>query len=129
MINENLWYAYTQVTLVFPTRSIEGNFAIITAWNPRSVCLSEDENRRNNRRLQQALIGYDLTDVIVGNDDFSWYEESFAVVMPLADAVVLAGQFAQNALYYVQDGQVILQSCLDHQRFNLGLLSSKITSP
>ena len=128
MINENLWYAYSQVKLVFPTTSIKGDFVIITAWNPRSLRLSEDENRRNNRHLQQALIDYDLIEIIVGNDDFSWYEESFAVVMPVTKAVVLANQCAQNAFYYVQDGQLILQSCLDHQRLELGPLLSRIKS-
>ncbi len=60
--------------------------AIITAWNPNSVKLSQYEKCVNNQRLQNNLESYYWYPVRVGDPVFNWYEESFVIEMPLEDA-------------------------------------------
>ncbi|WP_099611839.1 DUF3293 domain-containing protein [Vibrio fujianensis] len=127
MIDNKLWQAYTQVAFRFLSRPVKQEFAVITAWNPQSLRLSDNENRKNNQRLQHDLIGYDWVDVLVGDNGFSWYEESFAVCLPLAEAKKLAVKYAQNAIYYVVNDELTLHSCVSRQILCLGSLSEKRT--
>ena len=125
MMDKMLWRAYSQVTFRFSALPTQEAFAVLTAWNPKSVRLSDNENRINNQRLQQALIGYDWVGLLVGDEDFCWYEESFAVCMLLVEAQNLARKFAQNAIYYVINDELTLHSCVDNQVLYLGSLSEK----
>ncbi len=122
MISENLWYAYTQVRFEFEQSVIKGDFCIITAWNPRSIRLSKEQNQERNHQLQQWLTDYDWMYVTVVSHDGHWYEESFAVNISFNDALLLANRLSQNAIYQIKDGLVILRSSLDQQRLNLGPL-------
>lgn len=126
MISKNLWHAYTQVRFKFAQSVIKGDFCVITAWNPRSIRLSKEQNQERNHQLQQWLTDYDWTYVRVASHDGHWYEESFAVNMSFNDALLLANRLSQNAIYQVKDGLVILRSCLDQQRLNLGALEDFI---
>ncbi|MVE88105.1 DUF3293 domain-containing protein, partial [Vibrio cholerae] len=98
-IDASLWLAYQSVKFAFEKPVNWPFYCIITAWNPESIRLSDDENCVNNQRLQQCLIDYDWVKVRVGDAHFHWFEESFAVVMPLSEARKLAQRFAQNAIY------------------------------
>lgn len=93
-------------------------FAIITAWNPASVLLSDIDNYRRNKQLSDDLTSYDRAKVWVGNQDFSWKEESYAVALNLDVAIEIGKRYQQNAIYYVdkrnvEKKQLFLISCLD----------------
>ncbi|WP_158108088.1 DUF3293 domain-containing protein [Vibrio furnissii] len=125
-IDKKLWQAYSRVRFAFESPLRKRSFAIITAWNPKSQRLSNNENCVNNQRLQQKLMNYDWSEVVVGDDHFDWFEESFAVVMPLDTALQLARDFDQNAIYYVMNDELMLHSCIDGRAVSLGSLQEKI---
>ncbi|QSA18706.1 DUF3293 domain-containing protein [Vibrio furnissii] len=126
MIDKKLWQAYPNVRFAFKSPLRKRSFAIITAWNPKSQRLSNNENCVNNQRLQQKLMNYDWSEVVVGDDHFDWFEESFAVVMPLDTALQLARDFDQNAIYYVMNDELMLHSCIDDEVTSLGSLQEKL---
>ncbi len=125
-IDKKLWQAYSHVRFAFESPLRKRSFAIITAWNPKSQRLSNNENCVNNQRLQQKLMNYDWSEVVVGDDHFDWFEESFAVVMPLDTALQLARDFDQNAIYYVMNDELMLHSCIDGRVVSLGSLQEKL---
>lgn len=84
-----------------PTLLVPDGF-VITACNPRSVPLSEAENRERNDALSSELAARRWTRFrAVGHDgEGSWREPSFAVVgAPAVEILALAHQFSQNAIY------------------------------
>lgn len=119
-INANLWQAYSNVKFDLQHKMAFENYAIITAWNPESDKLSEYENCVNNQRLQNELIGYDWCSVRVGDPEFYWFEQSFAVNMPLDKALALGRVYRQNAIYYVCNNMLYLHSCKGELRECLG---------
>ncbi|MBW3697100.1 DUF3293 domain-containing protein [Vibrio sp. T187] len=55
-----------------------------------------------------------------------WIEESYAVVMEVEHAIRLAQKYHQNAIYYVSEKQLFLQSCIgDKQHECLGDFHSR----
>lgn len=125
-VNEHLWQAYSDPYFQFFHPWSCDAFAIITAWNPASVWLSEIDNAIRNKELARDLIPYNKAKAWVGNQDFSWKEESFAVALDLDKAIELGIRYQQNAIYYVVGEnvgkkQLFLISCLeDRTRLALG---------
>ncbi|MEK8088267.1 DUF3293 domain-containing protein [Thermithiobacillus plumbiphilus] len=81
-------------------------FALVTAWNPRSVPLNRELNESRHAALRAQL---DLEDwkylPARGEGTNSWVEESLAILdIPLERALKLARQFGQNAIVW-GDGQ------------------------
>jgi len=123
-INSQLWQAYSIVKFDFQHKMECENYAIVTAWNPESVKLSEYENCVNNQRLQKSLTSYNWYNVLVGDPNCNWFEESFAVCMPLDEALNLGRAFSQNAIYYVSHNVLYLYSCVDSHMECLGDFNS-----
>ncbi|WP_165312195.1 DUF3293 domain-containing protein [Vibrio ziniensis] len=119
-INASLWQTYSNVKFDLQHKITFESYAIITAWNPESDKLSQYENCVNNQHLQNELISYDWYSVRVGDPDFYWFEESFAVNMPLEKALKLGRAYRQNAIYYVCNDILYLHSCKGEQQECLG---------
>ena len=96
------------------------DFVVVTAWNPRSIPQWNWDNVENNQRLLAEINHTDCYRVSVGNTDFSWWEESYAVDIPLSDALAIGNSFDQNAIYCVEDENLFLVLCLNGQRIHLG---------
>jgi len=96
------------------------DFMVVTAWNPRSLPQSNRENAENNQRLLAEINHTDCYRVSVGNADFSWWEESYAVDIQLAEALFLGNRFEQNAIYRVEGEELFLVTCLNGQHVHLG---------
>ncbi|CAM3515968.1 hypothetical protein VA7868_00813 [Vibrio aerogenes CECT 7868] len=126
MIDETLWAAYASSCFDFKSPIFARNFSIITAWNPESQQLPESENCANNKRLLEKICQYEWACVRVGDIQFKWIEESFAVAADLETSLQIAREFGQNAIYYVRQGQLFLYACVDVRVDHLGLLSEKI---
>jgi len=127
IIESNLWHAYAASFFNFKELPNQHSFIIITAWNPRSAILSIEENRTKNQLLLTDLQGYEWTLGIVGDESFTWCEESYAVALELEQAINLARKFEQNAIYRVSGNRLFLHSCLeDHQQECLGEFQSRI---
>lgn len=83
-------------------------FAIITAWNPRSQWLARAENDHRHHSLLARLSDYPYFPLWGSSPDRQWQELSLAVACPLATAGALAREFGQNAIYWVERGELLL---------------------
>ena len=112
MIDAQLWAAYCEPYFQFSDEMTSDFFAVITAWNPASQRVSNEENLRNNQRLALEISHTNYVDVLVGDEAFTWKEASFAVAIERELAIELGRKFGQNAIYYVENNQLYLLSCL-----------------
>tara|TARA_Y100001956_G_scaffold80685_1_gene96386 strand:- start:4504 stop:4893 length:390 start_codon:yes stop_codon:yes gene_type:complete len=112
MIDAQLWTAYLNPYFQFDERMECDSFAIVTGWNPASQWLSKDKNRRNNQQLRREIDHTYYVEVLVGDEDFSWAEQSFAIQINRERAIELGIKFGQNAIYFVEHGELYLLSCL-----------------
>ena len=113
--DQPLWLLYASTCFVVSQGSgWGGDFAIITACNPRGQLLSAGANRIRDRQLQHRLQQWRVAHLrLVGAaPDLSHQEASWAVWIDEPQALVLAAELEQNAIYYVSAGQLWLQPCL-----------------
>lgn len=110
-IDAFLWDSYSNSFFHFETEWDVLTYAVITAWNPHSDLRSKEENRITNQELEERLRHASYVPVIVGDIDFEWCEESFAAEISVDDAISLANEFQQNAIYYVTRGELYLIAC------------------
>ncbi len=76
-------------------------WAYVTACNPRSVALSNEENERrmNDLRHSLAISGWRFFSGAAVGRDGSWREPSLLILnLPETDAIKLARQWDQNAI-------------------------------
>lgn len=81
-------------------------FAILTAFDPRGRDLSPAQNRMRERALDRRLTasGYPFVRVDCCSPDRSHCERSVAVTMPQREALTLARELEQVAIFWF-DGQ------------------------
>jgi hypothetical protein len=77
-------------------------FAVLTAFDPRGHDLSREQNEERRRDLKEKLTrnGYRLVEVDACSPDRSHCECSVAVVMPQQDAIALARELEQVAIFW-----------------------------
>jgi hypothetical protein len=76
---------------------------LITAWNPHSRRMPPGWNARMQRHLRQAVRRYFVLSASGGAR--GWTEDHLLVLMPAAQAAVLARRFNQNAIVMMRRGQ------------------------
>ncbi|KTA79387.1 DUF3293 domain-containing protein [Aeromonas salmonicida] len=117
MVDMILWENYKKICFIAPFLAPQWPvYAIVTAWNPAS---REVGIRRNTRR-QSALwraIAASPTMMALGPlwgsaPDASWRESSLALASSRGEAIGLAARFGQNAIYWVEQGELWLQPVL-----------------
>ena len=125
-----LWENYKKICFVAPfDPPAWPKFAIVTAWNPASRRVAERRNRRRERALWHHLT-VDLQVPVVGpfwgsDQSERWQESSLAVALSLPQARQLAARFGQNAIYWVEEGQLWLVPVLiDKSAVCLGSIES-----
>lgn len=84
--------------------------AFITAYNPGSMELSNEENKERNQRLEEKIQALHL-DYIHGEgkcDDDEWLgEESFLVFgINQKEAIQLGKEFGQNAIVWIPENSI-----------------------
>ena len=87
---------------------------VITAWNPSSITKPLDNNREANRQLADLLRerGLDPMEVVGASPDGHWKEESLLVSgVPRREAVELASQFGQVAIFELTDADLLVVAC------------------
>ncbi|WBA09096.1 DUF3293 domain-containing protein [Salinivibrio kushneri] len=101
---QELWKTYQSIAFHAPQTPDAEAFAILTAFNPRSQPLSEKENQSRNAQLENAMTqqGVRYWPMNGGAPDGSWYEPGFAVALEKDEAIALAQQWEQNAIYWVE---------------------------
>ena len=101
-------YATTVFLCAQPVTFLQ--FAIITGYNPSGRMLLDSENKKLNILLSQQINQYEYIEIIGTSPDLSHQEPSFAINMPLAEAKKLAVAYQQNAIFWVQDDEVFIES-------------------
>ncbi len=123
-IDASLWNYYSNSVFRFESEWSVLSYVVITAWNPYSNLRSKEDNCITNQELQKRLRHVNHALVTVGDREFTWYEESFAVELSIDDAVSLANEFQQNAIYYVTCGELYLIACTEpDKKHYIGKLS------
>ena len=91
-------------------------FTLVTAHNPQSQPLSDEENGERNERLEQHLIkqDYEYGPSLGKSLDGTWEETGFSVFdLSLDDALELGKQLGQHAVVFGEKNQVALAWCED----------------
>lgn len=84
-------------------RHNSNSYALITAYNPYSQCLSAHENQQRHQRLIEHLQQLQLTYLpAVGKDIYGIWtpEQSLCVFGDELQAIAIGQKFAQNAIVY-----------------------------
>lgn len=109
----SLWENYRKVCFIAPfAPPAWSGYAIVTAWNPASHWISARRNARRQRALWRLVD--DSADVIAMGPlwgsalDEDWQEESLLLLAPRGEAIRLAAAFGQNAIYWVEQGELWL---------------------
>lgn len=117
-----LWQIYQNVVFV-----VEGDFqparqfAIITAYNPEGIVSSVAENIQRNKILERKLKPFSWQNIIGASPDLSHQEQSFALQSSQEQALTLALEFQQNAIYWVENEELwLLPVLMDNPKVLLG---------
>ena len=107
----SLWESYkTSIFLCHQALKCDVDFAIISAQNPAGNTEHPYLNLRRDKELQAYLNLQRLPSrsVIGSAPDLSFQEKSWIVLCDKSIALQLAQKFQQNAIYWVQQGELFL---------------------
>lgn len=113
----NLWENYRKICFIAPFSAPKWPaYAIVTAWNPASRQLGMRRNTRRQRALWRAIAAVPRWQVMGpcrgSSLDESWQESSLLLASTRSEAIRLAARFGQNAIYWVEQGELWLLSVL-----------------
>jgi len=105
---------YREVRFRCERADVPSSFVIVTAHNPDGIITDEHENQRSDERLRNKLdaIGFEYFPVTGGSADFSHAEPGHGVVCSREEALEIAREFDQQAIFEVREGKVFLISAL-----------------
>ncbi|HEY0922222.1 DUF3293 domain-containing protein [Rheinheimera pacifica] len=126
----SLWESYkTSIFLCHQALKCDADFAIISAQNPAGNTEHPYLNLRRDKELQACLNLQRLPyrSVIGSAPDLSFQEKSWIVLCDKSIALQLAQQFQQNAIYWVEQGELFLVPVLmpQHEE-SLGAFSERL---
>jgi hypothetical protein len=104
-------------------------FAVITAYNPLGQGLDEEADRAATIRLRKAIsrLGLNRHRVTGVSADLKHREPGFAVWgCDLIAALQIGREFAQNAIFWIEDGRVDVVSCANGERQHVGFWSERL---
>lgn len=128
---QQLWQAYKSTVFVLEQPlGCHFDFAIITACNPQGQDLPNSANRLRDKALQQdiAQTGAVYRSLYGCSPEFDYCERSWAVATDKQHATALAEKYQQNAIYWVEQGQLFLTPCLltDFNEEHLGAFQNRL---
>lgn len=109
-------------TAVFLEERPDGDFVIVTAWDPPGRPRGDVANRRLDAELREALraAGAEPRRMTGCSPDLAHREPGWAAAVPVATALEVARRFDQAALYAVAAGRLLLVWCHDGSAEDLG---------
>lgn len=113
--NRQLWQAYGETVFLLEQPLPQWSFAaVVTACNPRGKVLSETQNQALNSTLTERVhsLGYPFTELTGCSPDLKHREPSLLVYCAQGQAMSLAGEFAQNAFFWIENDELYLCPCL-----------------
>ncbi|MBU1308090.1 DUF3293 domain-containing protein [Rheinheimera muenzenbergensis] len=126
----SLWESYkTSIFLCHQALKCDVDFAIISAQNPAGHTEHPYLNLRRDKELQACLNQQRLPyrSVIGSAPDLTYQEKSWIVLCDKQQAIELALQFEQNAIYWVERGELFLVPVLLQQpEESLGAFSPRL---
>lgn len=126
----NLWENYRKICFIAPFSAPKWPaYAIVTAWNPASRQLGMRRNTRRQRALWRAIAAVPRWQVMGpcrgSSLDESWQESSLLLASTRSEAIQLAARFGQNAIYWVEQGELwLLLVLLAGEPHHLGRIES-----
>ncbi|MBX9565907.1 DUF3293 domain-containing protein [Aeromonas hydrophila] len=130
MVDMNLWENYRKICFIAPFSAPKWPaYAIVTAWNPASRQLGMRRNTRRQRALWRAIAAVPRWQVMGpcrgSSLDESWQESSLLLASTRSEAIRLAARFGQNAIYWVEQGELwLLPVLLAGKPHHLGRIES-----
>ncbi|ENC6656850.1 DUF3293 domain-containing protein [Aeromonas hydrophila] len=130
MVDMNLWENYRKICFIAPFSAPKWPaYAIVTAWNPASRQLGMRRNTRHQRALWRAIAAVPRWQVMGpcrgSSLDESWQESSLLLASTRSEAIRLAARFGQNAIYWVEQGELwLLPVLLAGEPHHLGRIES-----
>ena len=130
---QTIWQLYQQ-TMFYWGNSVPtfDEFAIITAYNPEGKIITPNGNKKRHKKLltKVKLSGWSYAALTGCNNDYSHQEHGLAISLEIKEAVNLAIEFDQNAIYYVSNNHLTLHPCLldGPEVVALGSFSSRLIS-
>ncbi|MCL1035923.1 DUF3293 domain-containing protein [Shewanella corallii] len=128
-LSSTLWQYYQQsIFLLTQPFSPHSSFAIVTAFNPMGENLSSCQNLLYDRRLQAEIdtMKVPYRSVIGASPDLQHMEKSWALFCDIQSGLELGREFNQLAIYYVDNGRLLLLPCLcSEDSIELGDFSAK----
>ncbi|WP_273761768.1 DUF3293 domain-containing protein [Aeromonas hydrophila] len=130
MVDMNLWENYRKICFIAPFSAPKWPaYAIVTAWNPASRQLGMRRNTRRQRALWRAIAAVPRWQVMGpcrgSSLDESWQEPSLLLASTRREAIQLAARFGQNAIYWVEQGELwLLPVLLAGEPRHLGRIES-----
>jgi len=122
--------AYRETVFVVedPPSPLPAAFAIITAWNPMDRPTPLETNLAADETLRRLLRARRIPHFRVtgGSPDLHHREPGWACGMPRQDAIDLARRFDQRALWWIEDGTLVLVACIDGTAEAVGSFSNRI---
>ena len=115
MDDDELWSLYHQVVFrLIDAPPQATHFFIITADYPQGKVLADALRKQRELQLYNALKHYSQPHRLYGcSADMKHCELSFAASnITLAEALKIARDYRQNAIYEVQNNQLYLHTCL-----------------
>jgi hypothetical protein len=105
-------YRHARLRAELPHGGLPESFAVITAFNPEGKTIPQADNHERTRQFQAQLTNLGLDHFpVTGFDLNSPHEEAgFGIVCDLAAACAMGNAFHQEAIFWVQRGQVTLVS-------------------
>ena len=96
-----------------PTEGWPKTFAIVTACNPDGKTAEDTENESATRELSGALVQLALPhrSMTGGSPDGKHQEPGYLVECDLSTALELGVRFQQEAIFWIEDGQVSTVAC------------------
>ncbi|PSW19012.1 DUF3293 domain-containing protein [Photobacterium sanctipauli] len=106
----SLWCSYQSVVFNLKQHPVYPCFAILTAFNPRSIVISHQVNKKRHHMLVNELstLTLQLRPISCSAIDGDWQELGVMAGLPLASAINLARRWGQNAIYWVEGNDLYL---------------------
>lgn len=78
------------------------SWTVITAYNPKSVVLCEQDNKYNNENLKNDIKNYTFLNIESGSNSDNWEVEFGFIIFDLAkvDSIKLGKKYNQNAILF-----------------------------
>lgn len=132
MDEHKLWLLYQQTQFLLDQNLCdEVSFAIVTACNPKGELMPTECNRVLDNSLQREIgsKAWVARSVYGCSPDFSHRERSWALLIDRAEALSLGTRYQQNAIFWVESGELFLLPCMlqGFEEMHLGKFRTRVT--